>query len=410
MDACRHLLIRVNPDFGHSQTDMCTKVLMLASVASMIDQFNMANIAILQKLGCEVHVATNFVSGSTSSNSRVSEFMKELEEINVIIHDIPFPRKIGSVIQNCVAYKAVKRLINDYSFSMIHLHSPIGGAIGRLAAIKARKKGMKVIYTAHGFHFFQGAPLINWIVAYPIEWILSFYTDILVTINKEDYKRAFHLHAIQVEYIPGVGVDTKKYDSTIIDCKAKKKELGIPDNVFILLSVGELCKRKNHETIVKALSLLQDSNIYYLICGKGEEETYLKELVHKYSLDKHIIFLGYRTDIKEIVRIADCFVFPSKREGLGIAAIEAMSIGLPIITSNVNGILDYSENGKSGYTCSPMDISGFANAISNIKENQLLREMMGYNNIETAKKFDISCTNRVMERIYSSIISRNEHE
>lgn len=383
---------------------MSSKVLLLASVASMIDQFNMSNIHILQKLGCEVHVAANFISGNTCSENRLKIFKKELLDMNVIVHNILFPRKIGSIKENYSAYKQVIELLRNNDFSLIHLHSPIGGVIGRLAIKKLNKKKITTIYTAHGFHFFKGAPLSSWIF-YPIEFFLSIYTDVLITINKEDFKRACRFYARSIKYIPGVGVDTNKYKNTIIDKIQKRKELGIPQNSFIVLSVGELSKRKNHEVIIKAISLIENKNIHYLICGKGNEEKYLKRLAEQLGLIDRIHFLGFRSDINEIVKLTDCFAFPSKREGLGIAAIEAMSVGLPIITSNINGILDYSENEKTGYTCSPLDIKGFASAISQLCTHPELSIKMRSYNIEVAKKFDIYKVNEKMEKIYKEALN-----
>lgn len=380
------------------------KVLMVASVASMIDQFNVDNLRILKELGCDIDVAANFNFGSSSSQSRVDQFRKELGEMNVNVIDIPFPRRIGSLRANVKVYIKLKNIINKNEYSLIHAHSPIGGFITRLAAIRARIKGTRIIYTAHGFHFFKGASLINWFVFYPIEYILSFVTDTIITINKEDYKRAQDFHAVNVVYIPGVGVNINKISSVKVNVDEKKKELGIPLNAFIVLSVGELSKRKNQEVIIRAISLIKRSNIYYVICGKGEEEVHLRELSISLGISDRVFLLGFRTDIGEIIQIANCFAFPSKREGLGIAAIEAMSVGLPIITSNLNGILDYSINGKTGFVCAPNDYRCFSRAIIELYTNDnLVEKIKGYN-LESSKQYDIFNVNGIMRLVYSNIL------
>ena len=214
------------------------KALQVASVASMIDQFNMENIKILQELGYTVEVAANFDFGNTSSQNRVNEFKNELMDKNVKSYNVLFNRNIFS-LSNVNAYKNLKEIIEENEYKIIHCHSPIGGVLTRLAARKARKSGTKVIYTAHGFHFFKGASIINWLIYFPIEWINSFFTDILITINKEDYKLASKImKSNYVEYVRGIGVDTEKSKNITFNYSDKRKELGINDKDIILLSVG----------------------------------------------------------------------------------------------------------------------------------------------------------------------------
>ena len=188
---------------------MKDKVLILASVASMIDQFNMSNIDILISLGYEVHVACNFEKGSTCSQEKIVQLKKKLGEIEVKYYQIDFTRSVFNILQDVKAYRQVKRIMVENSYKFIHCHSPIGGVIGRLAC---KSTHTRCIYTAHGFHFYKGAPIKNWIVFYPIEKWLSKYTDVLITISKEDYNRAKNKFKMkQLEYIPGVGVDIEKF-------------------------------------------------------------------------------------------------------------------------------------------------------------------------------------------------------
>ncbi len=376
------------------------KVLIVASVASMIDQFNMDNIRILNEIGCEIHVAANFDFGSTISQNRLKVFQQELKDMNVEIINVPFPRKIGSLKSNLEVYSILKTIIDDNNYCLIHAHSPIGGFLSRLASIKARRSGTLVMYTAHGFHFFKGAPILNWLIFYPIELILSKITDTIITINKEDYTIAQKFYAQNVVYIPSVGVDTFSFNSTFLNVNNKKSEIDIPTDGFVVLSVGELSKRKNHEVILKAISEIKNKSIYYLICGIGNQDTRLKQLINELDLGNRVKLLGFRTDVNEIIKIADCFAFPSKREGLGIAAIEAMASGLPIITSNVNGILDYSVDGLTGFVCDPDDIIGFANAIEKLFEDKVLRNKISKYNIEKSKDFDIRKVHDIMKMVY----------
>lgn len=325
---------------------MKEKVLILASVASMIDQFNIPNIKLLQNIGYEVHVACNFESGNTCSFEKIQRLKEYLNELSVKYYQINFERNILKITDNLKAYKEVKNILLENKYKFLHCHSPIGGVVGRIAGHKTQTK---VIYTAHGFHFFKGAPLINWLLYYPIEKYLSKYTDILITINQEDYKRAQTFYAKKVEYIPGVGIDTETIKNTLVDKKRKREELDLTEENIVLLSVGELNKNKNHSIVIKALAKINNPNIYYLICGQGNLKEELQGLIKKLNLEKNVKFLGFRKDIYELCKISDIFVFPSKREGLSVALMEAICCNLPIICSNIRGNNDLVENEINGF-------------------------------------------------------------
>ena len=376
--------------------DQMDKMLMVASVASMIDQFNMSNINILLSLGYEVHVAANFESGNTTSKSRLDKFKEELNKLNIHFFQVDFSRNVIDLNSNVKAYKQIKKLIEINKYKFIHCHSPIGGVISRIAAKRAH---IPIVYTAHGFHFYKGGSIKNWMF-YPIERLLAHYTDVLITINNEDYSLAKRFQANKVIYIPGVGLDTKVFRNVVVDKAALRSSLGIPKDAIVLFSVGELCKRKNHETVIKALQEVGDNRIYYIICGKGELLQHLEKLCENIGLRERVIFLGYRTDIKELCKASDIYVFPSVREGLGIAALEGMSAGLPLISSNVNGIKDYTENEKTGYCVNPYDINGFSEAIKHLADNIEQRKKIGYYNQEVVKKFDLENVNKIMLNVY----------
>mgnify|MGYP001592230567 CR=1 FL=1 len=374
---------------------------MLASVVSMIDQFNMSNIKILIKQGYEVDVAANFEIGNTSSKQRVEEFKKELVELNVLYYNVDFSRKITNILANIRAYKKIKNLMLKNNYEFVHCHSPIGGVCGRIAA---HSTNTSVIYTAHGFHFFKGAPLKNWLLFYPVERFLARYTDLLITINKEDYKRAQNFKAKKVMYVPGIGVDTKKINEIIVDKSEKRREIGVPEDSFVILSVGELNKNKNHETVIKSIAKLNNPNIYYVICGQGKLENYLKDLIKKLQLEKQIKLLGYRSDIAEISKVSDIFAFPSFREGLSVALMEAMAAGLEVACSKIRGNTDLIEEDKGGYLSEPDDVDKFA---ENIKKSITCiekREAMAEHNVEVIKVFDSSNVDKKMEKIYEGMI------
>lgn len=377
------------------------KVLMLASVASMIDQFNMENIKILQGLGYQVHVAANFEYGNTSSKQRIEAFKRELEMLQIPYYQVEFARNITKVFQNIRALRQIIDLMKIHTYEFVHCHSPIGGVCGRIAAYYTRTK---VIYTAHGFHFFKGSPLKNWLMYYPVEWFLARYTDVLITINKEDYQYAKNRFAARkIHYVPGVGVDVDKFGNINVDKSKKRVELGIESDTVVLLSVGELIKRKNHETIISAIAGLEKIKLLYLICGKGVLDESLKKMVLTLGLEERVRFLGFRTDISEICAAADIYVFPSYQEGLPLALMEAMAGGLPVACSAIRGNTDLIEHGQGGYLCSPDDVHAFTENIRKLAEDTITREHMGRKNSVVIKDFSVKTVNGLMREIYADV-------
>jgi glycosyltransferase involved in cell wall biosynthesis len=374
------------------------KALILASVASMIDQFNRSNIAVLKELGYEVHVAANFEKGNTTSLQRIEDFKKELEEMSVPYYQIDFSRNVYHVIHNYKAYHRLLELLSENKYEFVHCHSPIGGVCGRLAA---NKTNTKVIYTAHGFHFYRNAPLYHWMVYYPTERFLAKFTDILITINKEDFATAQNFKAKKVIYVPGIGIETSKYKSTPTSSEKVKKKLAISGNKVVLLSVGELSKRKNHEIIIRALSKLNNENIVYLICGQGRLEDHLKNIAIENNVDVRL--LGYRTDIPEIYSAADIFVFPSLQEGLPVALMEAMAAGLPVICSDIRGNSDLIEDNVGGYVIDKNDTEGYEAAIARLISNYEIRQQMKQQNQIRIEDFDLSIINKMMRQVYEEI-------
>lgn len=315
-------------------------------------------------------------------------------------YDMPFersPYKMG----NLEAYRQLREVIKNNNYDIIHCHTPMGGVLTRLAARKARKKGTRVIYTAHGFHFFRGAPIKNWLLYYPVERFLARYTDVLITINKEDYKRAKNkFKAKKVEYVPGVGIDIDKFNDLTIDKILKKKEIGVPQDSFFILSVGELNKNKNHEIIIKAIAKINNPKIHYVICGKGPLESYLKGLAEKLGIEKQVHLLGFRKDIPEVCNISDVFAFPSLREGLPVSLMEAMANGLPVVCSKIRGNIDLISDGEGGYLIKPSDVEGFAKFIDKLASSNQLRSKFGSNNLEQIKRYSIENVMRKIESIY----------
>lgn len=380
------------------------KVLILASVASMIDKFNMNNIDILEQLGYEVHVLCNFTNGSITSQERVYEFRSELSERGIKAFNVLIPRELSEIKNIIHSYKQIKKIVEKEQYSIVHCHSPIGGALARLGCRMIRQSGAKIIYTAHGFHFFKGAPLLNWLVYYPVEKLLAKYTNILITINKEDYKRAkTKFKTKKIEYISGIGIDIDKINHVNVDKIEKRREISIDVETIVLLSVGEVNKNKNHEVVIRAISRLKNLDIVYIIVGLGNLDEYLVELAEQHGVKDKLILLGYRNDVLEICKIADMFIFPSLREGLSVSLMEAMVAGLPVICSDIRGNTDLIKNGMGGYLVKANDDVGYARNILKLASDKNLRIKMGSFNTKRIKMFGLEVVNKRMTEIYKNI-------
>lgn len=236
------------------------------------------------------------------------------------------------------AYRQLRELFRNEQFDIVHTHTPVGGVLTRLAARDARRSGVKVIYTAHGFHFYDGAPATNWLLWYPVERIMSRFTDVLVTINQEDYERARKFAHCYVKYIPGVGVDLSRFVSAT--CRdAKRTELDMAPDDYAVLAIGDINKNKNHIVLIKAMAYLP-KNIRLYIAGEGPLMEELGVLADKLEVSRRVTFLGFRQDVAALLNACDLFCLPSKREGLPVSLIEAMATGMPCLASDARGCAD----------------------------------------------------------------------
>lgn len=383
------------------------KVLIVASVISFIEWFQKETIEFLSgELGCEVHVACNTDYMEDTSVERTLAYISRAEKSGVVFHNLCFARSpLGR--GNVKAYRALKALINEGGFDLIHCHTPMASILCRLAARRARRGGTKVVYTCHGYHFFQGAPLQNWILFYPAEKFCSRLCDVLITINGEDYRRSLQkMHTPRIEYIPGVGVDVEKFASAAPDRAAKRRELGIPEDAFLILSVGELNENKNHAAVLRAVAALEDKTVVYAVAGRGEGADTLEKLAADCGLGERFRLLGFRRDVAELYHVADAFAFPSFREGLPASLMEAMACGLPCVVSDIRGNNDLIEDGKGGWLCLPDDSAAFAEKLAALIASPATRAEMAAFNREKIRDFSMEVVMNKTQSLYKELLGR----
>jgi glycosyltransferase involved in cell wall biosynthesis len=300
------------------------------------------------------------------------------------VYNLPFQRNPFHY-RNLIAFKAINKIISNNKYDFVHTHTPTAGVLTRLAC---KFNNTKTIYTAHGFHFFKGAPLLNWLIYFPVEWLLSFFTDCLITINQEDYAFAKkYLHAKKVEYIPGVGIDLDKFKYPRRSRTVMRKELQIPEKATVLLSVGELNKNKNHETALKAFAKINDNSLFYVICGHGPLAEHLRNLVHRLKVSDRVLFLGYRSDIVDIMKASDIYIHPSFREGLPVSLMEAMACGLPCLASKIRGNTDLIKGPGKNYLFAPNDVDALSKAIKGLSEDSAEQKLLREDNLKNILEY-----------------------
>lgn len=377
------------------------KALIVASLAGFIRSFLTHDIELLQEKGFEVHCAANI--NHPGAEGMIDYFKKH----NVIFHQIDFSSYRPLSSETLKSYYEIKKLRDTYNFEIVHCHTPIVGVLVREAFKRNRKKGCKVIYTTHGFYFHKRSTKKTWLIFYNIEKLMSKYCDAIITINYEDYKNALTMHCNNVFHINGVGVDTQKFREANIDRNSYRKLIGVNDGDIMILSVGELSKRKNQKVVIEAMGLLNNPRLILIHCGNamnGEATTdEIIELAKK--LNVRVKLLGLRNDIPQICKCADIGTISSTREGLGLAGIEMLASGLPLVASSVHGILDYMKDGKNGFLASPYSRDEFASGISKLLDKNI-RQKMKKDCVESALPFDKSVSYKQMSDIYNRLLDK----
>lgn len=373
------------------------KALIVSNSSGLVSDFLKNDIQLLKEKGYEIHCACN-----TDYPGKNTEdfFCKN----SIKVYFIPFPIRNLDIKLITLSFVELKKVMNINEFSVIHCHSTIAAIIARQLAKNKRRDGVKVIFTTHGFPFYEGTNKKAAVFYKKIERYYSRFTDAIVTICNEDYENAKQMYCKYVYKINGVGVDISKFELNDFDKNSYRKSLGFHDNQKIVLSIGELNTNKNHRIIIEALSKIGDKNIVYAICGrevteKGKQEE-LTDLAKKSNVN--LKFLGYRADISEICHCADIGAIPSYKEGLGLSGIEMLASGIPVVGSNRQGIKDYIINGENGFLCEPDSIDSFADGIRKafkLLENKNVSDKCK----KVARHFDIKNSKEAMKKIYNAL-------
>ena len=375
------------------------KILYTATVLSHICQFHLPHMRALQENDWEVHVAAH--DNLAVKNGLQLKYCDKFTEV-------PFSRSPRS-LDNVKAYKRLKKLLSGIHYDVILCNTPMGGIVTRLAARKARKNGTKVVYMAHGFHFFKGSSRAAWLVFYPIEKFMARYCDLLITINEEDYALAKEKFGKRtaVAHIHGVGVDANRYHPAAEEEQlAMRAAEGLSPDDFVILCTGELNENKNQKTLVSAAARLRDRipNLKVLLAGNGPMEQELRDQIAALGLQDTVKLLGYRTDLERVVPAVDLAASCSKREGMPLNIIEAMLCEKPVVASHNRGHDELVEDGVTGALLAPDDVTKFAEAVYSLSEAPELKMRLGHAGKEKAQKYTVSHVSAEIEKLFKQWI------
>ncbi len=354
-----------------------------------------SSIEAARELGMDLTIASN-MSGADKVRYEEDCRAYGIDAVHVDISRNPLSPR------NAKAFKELVDLMMSGKYDIVHCNTPVGGLLGRLAAKRCGIK--KVIYMAHGFHFWCGAPLPNWVLYYPVERALSSWSDWIVTINQEDYLLATRrMKAKRCALVPGVGVNVSCFTTTEPKEGVQLRDrLGIPRDSIFFLSVGELNKNKDHETALRALSKLDLSNWFYVICGEGEKLADLRRQASRLGIDKKVIFAGFQPEIQSFYSAADVFLFPSRREGLPSAVMEAMAAGLPVVGTRIRGLVDLLP--KSSFLFEPGNEDELSRVIATCVGNPAMSEAEVERNTQRVREYSFEAAVRAIQAVYRSYL------
>lgn len=348
---------------------------------------------VLHAHGYEVHAAAR--NNLAEKNGLQLDFVDK-------VFDVRFSRSPKSK-DNITAYNQLKTIVDSGNYEVVHCNTPMGGMIARLATRAARKKGTKLFYTAHGFHFYDGAPKKNWMIFYPIEKFFSKMTDILITITHEDYKVASEAFHCKVAYMHGVGVSGERYKPVTIEEKLSLRgKMGYSKNAKILLCIGELNDNKNQSMAIRMMHkvVAKYPEAILLLAGNGPKQKFLEQLIKQEGLERNVKLIGYVTNLQDYQHIIDVQVSCSLREGLPLNIVESMLSGNPVVASLNRGHRELIQDGINGYIVDPNDYEAMGNRVLNLLDNDDLCKRIVQNAIIFAQDFTFTSVKKELEEIY----------
>lgn len=374
---------------------MKRKAAYIATVYAHLAAFHLPFMSDLRDAGFAVH--------ASAAPDRGRE---EVDAAGFECRDLPFSRN-PLAPGNLRALRELVGWLKRERYDLIHVHTPNASVVSRLAARLAGRPYPKVVYTAHGFHFYTGAPWLNWLLYYPPERLASRWTDVLITINREDERRAaaFPGRGRSV-YVPGVGVDLPLHAGhEDVACQRLRRDLSLAPDDLAVLCIAELNRNKNQAQLIRAIGELRRRGVpaVLLLAGAGPEEARCRQLAAEHGIAQAVRFLGYRRDVPQLLQAVDVVALLSRREGLPKALLEGLAAGKPLLATAVRGSRDLVVPGRNGYLVPVGDVPAVAAALERLHQDAGLRRRMGEYSRKLAGLYDLDRIRRDVSAIYADL-------
>lgn len=368
---------------------------MITTVATMIRSFLLPFARHYRALGWQVDAAADSILA-----------LKEIHAEFDACHNLVLSRNPADIHVLINAPVMIRNIVVSGHYDIVHVHSPVAAFLVRFALRNLANKP-KVIYTVHGFHFHRhGKPLTNFIFQ-QLEKLAAPWCDVLVTINQEDYQAAIkNKFNTRVEYMQGIGVDTHLYNRQSItqeQINVAKESLNLKPTDVLFLMIAEFNSGKRHRDILQAL-ILTPSSIHIAFAGIGKLQEQIRQQANDLGLAERVHFLGFRRDIPLLISCSRAVLLPSEREGLPRSLLEAMSLSVPIIASDIRGITELATD-NCGVLHQVGNIQQIANALIMLTENESLAQEMGKNAKRKIINYDISQVIKKHDDLYSSLLT-----
>ncbi|MDR1481050.1 MAG: glycosyltransferase [Synergistaceae bacterium] len=263
------------------------------------------------------------------------------------VYDVNWSRNPLSSGNFAETPERIREIIKDGGYDIIHVHTPVASFIMRYATRKIESPSRpKVVYTAHGFHFFRGGGRVRNMIFRRLEKKAGKWTDRLIVINHEDLEASARYGIVPGErlvYMPGIGLDFSKYDPSSVshaEIRRTRDEIGLRSDDSLFTMVASFDKGKRHEDVIRAMSKIKNPDIHVAFAGNGPLREKIQLMARTSLVHHRTHFLGQVKDPRSLMLASKATIMSSEREGLSRAAMESICLGVPVIGSDARGVRD----------------------------------------------------------------------
>lgn len=322
------------------------------------------------------------------------------------VWDVDWSRNPLNPSNLIAAPRQIQQAFAQEEYDLVNVSTPVAAFVTRYALDRWRKQGkVKVIYTAQGFHFYQGGPWHKNAIFLTLEKLAGPKTDYLVVVNWEDEAAAKRYGLIapdRIRYIPGTGLSLDRFNPSAIseaEILQVRQELGLtPDNP-LFLSAAEFIPRKRPADILKAFALLNRPQAHLAFAGDGRQLAEMQQLASELGIQKQVHFLGRRRDIPVLMRASVATILASSQEGLPNCIMESLCMEIPAIGTAIRGTRDLLENGN-GLLVQLGDIQSLSSAMAWILDHPTEAQEMGKRGRIDMNNYGVSRILKLYEDLY----------